>query len=109
MSAVALLLGLAACGGGGDADKKEGSGLPTQDPDMTFTGDPVTVMTMSTYDTDTLNAKPVLDIAQGAAHRITNAHEEELVIIEVQRGGYTGEDDICRLEDDYGRSADSTR
>ena len=45
-----------------------------------------------------------VDIAQGAAHRITNAHDEELVIIEVQRGDYTGEDDICRLEDDYGRS-----
>jgi mannose-6-phosphate isomerase-like protein (cupin superfamily) len=26
------------------------------------------------------------------------------VIIEVQRGAYTGEDDIVRLEDDYGRS-----
>ena len=49
-----------------------------------------------------------VDIAQGAAHRITNAHDEELVIIEVQRGGYTGEDDICRLEDDYGRSDAST-
>ena len=24
-------------------------------------------------------------------------------VIEVQRGTYTGEDDICRLEDDYGR------
>jgi mannose-6-phosphate isomerase len=45
-----------------------------------------------------------IDVAQGAAHRITNAHDEELVIIEVQRGAYTGEDDICRLEDDYGRS-----
>lgn len=45
-----------------------------------------------------------VDIAQGAAHRIINAHAEELVIIEVQRGDYTGEDDICRLEDDYGRT-----
>jgi hypothetical protein len=26
------------------------------------------------------------------------------VIIEVQRGHYTGEDDIIRLEDDYGRT-----
>lgn len=48
-----------------------------------------------------------IDVSQGAAHRITNMHDEELVIIEVQRGAYTGEDDICRLEDDYGRS-DST-
>ena len=45
-----------------------------------------------------------VDVAQGAAHRITNQHSEELVIIEVQRGAYTGEDDICRIEDDYGRS-----
>ncbi|MFC4787245.1 phosphomannose isomerase type II C-terminal cupin domain [Nocardioides sp. MAHUQ-72] len=40
----------------------------------------------------------------GAAHRITNTHDEDLVIIEVQRGSYTGEDDIVRLEDDYGRN-----
>jgi mannose-6-phosphate isomerase len=44
-----------------------------------------------------------VDVPTGAAHRIMNNHEEELVIIEVQRGAYTGEDDICRLEDDYGR------
>ncbi|MGB0189893.1 MAG: hypothetical protein ACPF9W_02860, partial [Nocardioides sp.] len=37
-------------------------------------------------------------------HRITNMHDEILVIIEVQLGAYTGEDDICRLEDDYGRA-----
>ncbi len=48
-----------------------------------------------------------VDIAQGAAHRITNEHAEELVIIEVQHGAYTGEDDICRLEDDYGRKDES--
>lgn len=47
-----------------------------------------------------------VDVALGAAHRICNEHEEELVIVEVQRGTYTGEDDICRLEDDYGRSGD---
>ena len=45
-----------------------------------------------------------VDVAQGQAHRICNEHAEELVIIEVQHGAYTGEDDICRLEDDYGRS-----
>ncbi len=28
---------------------------------------------------------------------------EELVIVEVQLGGYTGEDDISRYHDDYGR------
>ena len=39
----------------------------------------------------------------GSAHRISNEHSEDLVIIEVQHGAYTGEDDICRLADDYGR------
>lgn len=38
-----------------------------------------------------------------AIHRITNQSDEELVIIEVQYGTYTGEDDIVRYEDDYGR------
>lgn len=44
-----------------------------------------------------------VDIETGQAHRITNAEDEPLVIIEVQRGHYTGEDDIVRLQDDYGR------
>jgi len=48
-------------------------------------------------------AGDVVEIGVGVAHRITNMHEDELVIVEVQRGSYTGEDDICRLEDDYGR------
>jgi mannose-6-phosphate isomerase len=43
------------------------------------------------------------DVGIGVAHRIANYGEEELVLIEVQRGDYTGEDDIVRLEDDYGR------
>ena len=30
----------------------------------------------------------------------------ELVFIEVQTGDYFGEDDIVRLDDDYGRTAD---
>ena len=51
---------------------------------MEFTGEPVTVMTMSTYDTDTLNAKGVLDIAQGAVVQINNdgglgGHELKLI------------------------------
>ncbi len=44
-----------------------------------------------------------LDIEVGQPHRITNMESGVLVIVEVQRGAYTGEDDICRLEDDYGR------
>lgn len=48
-----------------------------------------------------------VDIAIGQPHRITNEGVEQLVIIEVQRGDYTGEDDIVRLEDDYGRAGSS--
>lgn len=44
----------------------------------------------------------------GQAHRITNMHDDTLVIIEIQGGAYTGEDDITRLEDDYGRHEDAT-
>ncbi|MEV7431953.1 phosphomannose isomerase type II C-terminal cupin domain [Nocardioides sp. NPDC092400] len=44
-----------------------------------------------------------VDVAVGQPHRITNMEDEDLVLIEVQLGRYTGEDDICRLEDDYGR------
>jgi mannose-6-phosphate isomerase-like protein (cupin superfamily) len=47
-----------------------------------------------------------VDVPQGAKHRIANAHDEELVIVEVQLGAYTGEDDIVRLQDDYGRLAE---
>jgi len=36
-------------------------------------------------------------------HRLTNIGEDELVLIEVQCGGYLGEDDIVRLADTYGR------
>ncbi len=44
-----------------------------------------------------------VEIGVGVAHRISNVHDEDLVIVELQRGSYTGEDDICRLQDDYGR------
>ena len=45
-----------------------------------------------------------VDIPLGAAHRIRNPGSEPLVFIEVQRGDYFGEDDIVRLDDDYGRT-----
>jgi mannose-6-phosphate isomerase len=40
----------------------------------------------------------------GAKHRLANQGSEELVVVEIQRGAYCGEDDIIRLEDDYGRA-----
>jgi len=48
-------------------------------------------------------AGEAIDIAVGAAHRVENPGDETLVFIEVQRGDYLGEDDITRLEDDFGR------
>ena len=40
-----------------------------------------------------------------AKHTIRNTHENNnLVFIEIQTGEYFGEDDIVRLEDDYGRA-----
>jgi mannose-6-phosphate isomerase len=44
-----------------------------------------------------------VDIPAGVAHRIENIGEETLVFIEIQRGSYFGEDDIVRLQDDFGR------
>ena len=43
-------------------------------------------------------------IEQGTAHRIANTGTEDLVFIETQLGLYFGEDDIVRLEDDFGRA-----
>jgi mannose-6-phosphate isomerase-like protein (cupin superfamily) len=45
-----------------------------------------------------------VDIPMGAAHRMANPGTEPLTFIEVQRGDYFGEDDIERLDDDFGRS-----
>ena len=47
-----------------------------------------------------------IDIPTRAAHRVENPGEANLVFIEVQRGNYLGEDDIVRLQDDYGRAPD---
>jgi len=62
----------------------------------------------------TLNDAPIevgpgiaVDIGLGASHRIENTGSVDLVFVEVQHGEYFGEDDIVRLEDDFGR-ADTT-
>ena len=52
----------------------------------------------------TLHASQTVDIPTGAAHRIENPGTEPLIFIEVQHGTYFGEDDIVRLQDDYGRT-----
>jgi len=50
-----------------------------------------------------LNPGDVLDIPVKSTHRIGNKGKENLVFIEVACGGYLGEDDITRLQDDYER------
>lgn len=51
-----------------------------------------------------VEAGEAIDIAIGSAHRVQNPGEQTLVFIEVQRGDYLGEDDIVRLQDDFGRA-----
>jgi len=43
-------------------------------------------------------------IPLGAIHRMANPGTVPMTLIEVQVGDYLGEDDIVRLQDDYGRS-----
>ena len=50
-----------------------------------------------------IGVNDAVDIPLGCIHRLENPGSRMLHIIEVQIGGYTGEDDIERLEDDYGR------
>jgi mannose-6-phosphate isomerase len=50
-----------------------------------------------------LGAGEAVDVPVGVAHRVENVGATDLVFIEVQHGTYFGEDDIVRLEDDYGR------
>ena len=49
-----------------------------------------------------------IDIGVGVAHRVENPGAEPLLFIEVQRGSYLGEDDIVRLQDDFGRAEETS-
>jgi mannose-6-phosphate isomerase-like protein (cupin superfamily) len=49
------------------------------------------------------NPGSIFYIPVEAKHQIKNTGEEDLIFIEVQLGEYFGEDDIVRLEDNYGR------
>lgn len=53
--------------------------------------------------TTTLAANQSTYIPAGNKHRLTNPGVVDVVMIEVQTGGYLGEDDIVRFEDVYGR------
>jgi len=55
-----------------------------------------------------LNVNESTYIAIGDVHRIANPYDEDVHIIEVQCGDYLGEDDIVRLEDNYGREGTNT-
>jgi mannose-1-phosphate guanylyltransferase/mannose-6-phosphate isomerase len=56
-------------------------------------------------DTFLLSENQSTYIPVGEVHRLRNPGKIELEMIEVQSGGYLGEDDIVRLEDTYGRAA----
>jgi mannose-6-phosphate isomerase len=46
-----------------------------------------------------------VDIGRGDAHRVENPETEGLLVfVETQTGDYFGEDDIVRLDDDFGRN-----
>ena len=50
-----------------------------------------------------IDAGESIDIPIQAKHSLQNPYDEELKIIEVQKGDYISEDDIIRYEDSYGR------
>ncbi len=54
--------------------------------------------------TKNLHTGDAVDIAVGVAHRIAAPETNSVTFIEVQTGTYFGEDDIIRLDDDFGRS-----
>lgn len=51
-----------------------------------------------------LLAGNIIHVPQESKHRITNKTDEELVILEIQRGPILEEEDIVRYEDQYGRT-----
>ena len=50
-----------------------------------------------------LKEKEHIYIPKDTIHRIENIGKEELIFIEIQLGEDLKEEDIIRLEDDYGR------
>jgi mannose-1-phosphate guanylyltransferase/mannose-6-phosphate isomerase len=55
-------------------------------------------------DTSDVSENNTVLIPAGTIHRLGNATSDPLVVIEVQYGSYLGEDDIERIEDDYGQA-----
>jgi mannose-6-phosphate isomerase len=50
-----------------------------------------------------LSSGDTISIGIGQLHRIANIGNNEVIFIEIQTGTYFGEDDIERIEDDFGR------
>jgi mannose-6-phosphate isomerase len=50
-----------------------------------------------------VKAGSCVDVPVGSPHRVTCTGQADLVLIEVQHGESFEEDDIVRLDDDYGR------
>ena len=65
------------------------------------------IITLNGRDVD-LSPGQSIDIPRGAPHRIANPGTAVLTLIEIQQGDYFGEDDVIRLEDDYGRAEKKT-
>jgi mannose-1-phosphate guanylyltransferase/mannose-6-phosphate isomerase len=55
-------------------------------------------------DTSDVSENNTVLIPADTVHRLENTTSEPLVVIEVQYGSYLGEDDIERIEDDYGQA-----
>jgi len=64
-------------------------------------GNPTVILDGVTYD---LGPGDSIDIATGQLHRCENRSADVVVFIEVQTGTYFGEDDIERVDDDFGRA-----
>lgn len=45
-----------------------------------------------------------LTIPAQTPHRLANEGDGPLIVMEVQTGSHLGEDDVCRLSDDFGRT-----
>ena len=53
--------------------------------------------------TSQVNPGDQVNFKIGVLHRIKNIGSEEFIFVEVQTGSYFGEDDIERVDDDFGR------
>ncbi|MNL90211.1 Alginate biosynthesis protein AlgA [compost metagenome] len=51
-----------------------------------------------------MNENESIYLPLGAIHRVSNPGKIPLELIEVQTGSYLGEDDIVRIEDEFGRN-----